>query len=84
MKNAGGLWSFYQGDINQDEGINLTDVLAVYNDASNYVSGPYNVSDLNYDGFVDLIFHNCEKTITDKSHKLAYQTGDIFYRSFFV
>ncbi|MBK8552181.1 MAG: hypothetical protein IPL53_14415 [Ignavibacteria bacterium] len=54
MKNEGGLWSFYQGDVNQDEGINLTDVLAVYNDASNYVSGTYNVSDLNYDGFVDL------------------------------
>lgn len=53
MKNSGGLWSFYQGDINQNEIINLDDVILVYNDASSFVSGNA-VTDLNCDNIVDL------------------------------
>ncbi|MCB0727275.1 MAG: hypothetical protein R3A12_14035 [Ignavibacteria bacterium] len=53
MVNNNGSWSFYQGDINQDESINLDDVLLVYNDAINFVSGNA-VTDLNCDNLVDL------------------------------
>ena len=53
MINAGGKWSLYQGDVDQNEFINLTDVITVYNDASNFVTGNV-VTDLNCDDFVDL------------------------------
>lgn len=53
MVNAGGKWSMYQGDVDQNEFINLTDLITVYNDASNFVSGNA-VTDLNCDDFVDL------------------------------
>lgn len=53
MVNAGGLWSFFQGDINQDESVNLDDVILVNNDASNFVTG-YSVTDLDCDDIVDL------------------------------
>ncbi|HMQ67798.1 MAG TPA: hypothetical protein PKA90_02640 [Ignavibacteria bacterium] len=53
MVNSGGSWSFYQGNINQDESINLEDVLLVYNDAINFTSGNV-ITDLNCDNLVDL------------------------------
>ena len=56
-----GAASFYSGDIEspasdniQDGCIDQTDVIAVYNDAVNFVQGPYVLSDLNYDGITDL------------------------------
>ncbi|HMQ69351.1 MAG TPA: YCF48-related protein [Ignavibacteria bacterium] len=54
MKNSNSLWSFYQGDVNQDGEVSLSDVLTIYNDASNYANGPYLVSDLNCDHITDL------------------------------
>lgn len=54
QKNSNGLWSFYQGDVNQDAEISLADVLTIYNSASNYESGPYIITDLNCDGYADL------------------------------
>ncbi len=54
LKNSNSLWSFYQGDVNQDGEISLADVLLIYNSASSYESGPYLVTDLNCDPFTDL------------------------------
>ena len=54
MKNTNSLWSFYQGDVNQDGEVNLADVLIIYNAASNYENGPYLVTDLNCDHYADL------------------------------
>ena len=53
MTDVGGVWSIYQGNIDGDEFIDLTDVSMVYNDASIFLTGPA-VTDLNCDGFVDL------------------------------
>lgn len=64
--------SFYTGDINGDKCVNLTDIVAIYNDAAAFVTGSYLIRDLNYDGIVNLAdvvgaYNNstsfiCEKT----------------------
>jgi len=46
-------YAVYNGDVNQNATIDLSDVLLVYNDATNFVSG-YNVTDINGDNISDL------------------------------
>ncbi|MBK8553209.1 MAG: hypothetical protein IPL53_19980 [Ignavibacteria bacterium] len=53
MINAGGKWSFYQGDVTQNGFVDLTDVLIVYEDASLFTTGNA-VTDINCDNIVDL------------------------------
>ncbi len=53
MKLTGALYSFYQGDVNQDGFIELSDISAIYNDGTIFLSG-YVTTDLNCDNFVDL------------------------------
>ncbi len=48
-----GLYAIYSGDINKDGFINLTDIVADYNDATNFVTG-YSLTDLNGDNVVNL------------------------------
>ena len=48
---TGGIASIYSGDVNQDNIIELSDVLQIFNDASSFTSGN---SDLNGDGITDL------------------------------
>ncbi|MEO8664689.1 MAG: hypothetical protein ABI462_04255, partial [Ignavibacteria bacterium] len=47
------LYAFYSGDVNQDGSINLNDILIIYNDAKNFVSG-YVPSDINNDNVTNL------------------------------
>jgi len=53
MINVGGKWSFYQGDVDQNDFINLQDLVVVYNDASAFAMGNI-ITDINCDGFTDL------------------------------
>ena len=46
-------FAIYSGDVNQDGFINLTDVVGIYNDAGNFVTG-YKVTDVNGDSITDL------------------------------
>jgi len=46
-------YAIYTGDVNQDGAIDLTDVIQIYNDANNFVTG-YVVTDLNRDNIADL------------------------------
>lgn len=48
-----GRWCFYSGDENHNGFINLDDVLDIYNDAGNFITG-YDASDINGDSMVDL------------------------------
>lgn len=52
MKLVGSLWSFYSGDVNQDQIIDAADISAIDNDATYSVSGYVN-TDLTGDNFVD-------------------------------
>ena len=49
----GSLWNIYSGDLNQDGAVDLDDVVGVYNDANNFVTG-YSISDMNGDMMTDL------------------------------
>ena len=49
----GSKFCIYSGEINQDGIIDLSDIVSVYNDASNFQTG-YIFSDLTGDMFVDL------------------------------
>lgn len=49
----GSKFCIYNGEINQDGIIDLSDIVSVYNDASNFQTG-YIISDLTGDMFVDL------------------------------
>ena len=49
----GGIASIYQGDVNQDGIIDLSDISFVEDDANNFVFG-YVITDLNGDFVVDL------------------------------
>jgi hypothetical protein len=49
---AAGVWAFYSGDINQDEGVDNSDADALLSDIENYSSGVF-ATDLNGDGGVD-------------------------------
>ena len=46
-------FAVFSGDVNQDGFINLTDVVGIYNDAGNFVTG-YKVTDVNGDSITDL------------------------------
>ena len=46
--------SFYAGDVNQDLFIDISDILLIYNDATNFISGNYLAKDLNWDQIVDI------------------------------
>lgn len=54
LKLKGSKYCIYSGDVNQDGFINLSDVIPINNDASNFVSGNYLVADLTGDNIVDL------------------------------
>jgi len=49
-----GKYCLYSGDVNQDGFITLFDVILIYNDAINFLSGRYLFTDLNGDSIVDL------------------------------
>ncbi len=53
-KLKGSKYCLYSGDINQDGYITLFDVIPIYNDASNFITGNYLTTDLTGDGMVDL------------------------------
>jgi len=53
MKQKGIKWCLYSGDVVKDGSVDLTDIIIIFNDATNFVSG-YIPSDLNGDGFADL------------------------------
>ena len=46
-------FAVFSGDVNHDGFINLTDVVGIYNDAGNFVTG-YKVTDVNGDSITDL------------------------------
>ncbi len=50
-----GAASYYAGDVNGDEVVDLTDVALIDNDAFNFAAGDYLITDLNWDGVVDLV-----------------------------
>ena len=53
LKMKGSKYCIYNGDVNNDGVIDLTDLVIVFNDVSNLSSG-YLVSDINGDEFTDL------------------------------
>lgn len=54
MVLKGSKYCIYSGDINNDGLIDLTDLVATYNDAVTFVSGSYVITDINADNIVDL------------------------------
>jgi hypothetical protein len=52
LKNIGGYFCIYSGDVNQDGLVDATDLIAVDNDASTFVAG-YVTTDINGDGLTD-------------------------------
>ncbi len=63
----GSKYCVYNGDINQDGDIELTDIVSVYNDAAAFTSG-YTITDLTGDMFTDLsdltiVFNNSARFI---------------------
>lgn len=53
VDNSPSRFAAYSGDVNQDGYINLSDVIKVYNDGSNFVNG-YAISDVTGNSIVDL------------------------------
>ena len=53
VDNSPSRYAAYSGDVNQDGFINLSDVIKVYNDGSNFVNG-YAISDVTGNSIVDL------------------------------
>lgn len=49
-----GKYCIYSGDVNQDGFITLFDVIPIYNDAANFISGRFILTDLTGDNIVDL------------------------------
>ncbi len=54
VSGDGTVWALYNGDINQDENVDLLDLLSIEIDISDYLYG-YVASDINGDGNVDLL-----------------------------
>jgi len=54
LKLKGSKYCLYSGDVNQDGFITLFDVIPIYNDSKNFITGRYLTNDLNGDNFVDL------------------------------
>jgi len=50
---VGSEYSIYTGDVDQNDVVNLTDIIMIYNDVANFVTG-YVVTDLNFDNVVNL------------------------------
>lgn len=46
-------WAFYSGDVNQDGSVDVTDIISIFNDANNFLSG-YVKTDVTGDDFVDV------------------------------
>ncbi len=53
MKKTGTKWVFYEGDVNQDGIIDLSDVILIYNNSALFISG-YVYTDVNGDRITDL------------------------------
>lgn len=53
LKKIGSRWTIFSGDVIKNGVIELSDVLQIYNDASNFETG-YIISDVNGDNAVDL------------------------------
>jgi hypothetical protein len=54
MRNmGGGVYAIYSGDINQDGGVDISDMQLTENDVSNFAFG-YNASDCQGDGGTDI------------------------------
>lgn len=47
------LYAFYSGDVNDDDAVDLSDVILIYNDANIFLTG-YIITDLNGDSAADL------------------------------
>jgi len=54
LKLKGSKYCLFSGDVNQDGYITLFDVIPIYNDATNFVTGNYLATDLTGDNIVDL------------------------------
>lgn len=54
LKLKGSRYCIYSGDVNQEGDIDVTDLILVFNDAGNFVTG-YVVTDVNGDNFVDVM-----------------------------
>jgi len=54
LKLKGSKYCLYSGDVNKDGFITLFDVIPIYNDAINFVTGRYIITDLTGDNIVDL------------------------------
>jgi len=54
LKLKGSKYCIYSSDVNQDGYITLFDVIPVYNDATNFVTGRFIITDLTGDNIVDL------------------------------
>ncbi|MBK8984028.1 MAG: dockerin type I repeat-containing protein [Ignavibacteria bacterium] len=50
-----GAASYFAGDVNGDQVVDLADVALIDNDAFNFVAGDYVITDVNWDGVVDLV-----------------------------
>lgn len=50
----GALYALYNGDANQDDFVDVTDVAEIDNDVFNFVAGCYHYTDVNDDGLVDI------------------------------
>jgi len=53
MKKTGIKWAFFEGDVNQEGNVDLSDVLLIYNGSASFLSG-YVVTDVNGDRLTDL------------------------------
>ena len=53
LKLKGTKWTTYSADVNQDGGIDGTDLAKIHNDAGSFVTGYYLPSDLDGNNFVD-------------------------------
>ncbi len=53
MASKGTKYCIYSGDVNQEGNVDLNDVLLIYNDAVNFITG-YIATDVNGDNVTDL------------------------------
>ncbi len=54
LKSVSGKFCLFSGDVNKDGFINLADLIPVYNDGTNFITGNYLTTDVNGDSIVDL------------------------------
>ena len=53
MKKTGTKWALYEGDVNQEGNVDLSDVILIYNNSTSFLSG-YVKADVNGDRLTDL------------------------------